>query len=471
MSRPNYIVPLVIAFAFFMEQIDGSVIATALPRIAESLNTDPIHLNLAITAYMFSLAVFIPLSGWIADRFGARNVFRLAIAVFTIGSIACGLSANLSQLVMARILQGAGGAMMVPVGRLVLLRTIPKAQLVDAIALMTAPALTGPVLGPPIGGIIVTYASWRWIFFINVPLGVLGIILASRYFKDIKGRKQEPLDFKGFVLMALSLTGLMFGLETIGRDIVSAPIIAGALGAGAIALIAYVRHMRRTKYPIVDLRPLSYATYRIAITGGSFFRIAIGAMPFLLPLMLQYGYGLTPAMSGFVTLASAAGACLMKTVAKPVIRWAGFRSLLVVNAVINALFFFGFALFDAHTSMAFIFTYLLVGSLFRSLQFTALNSVAYADIPEHLINRANTFYSTVQQLCFAMGVAAGAFVLNVTLHLHGTTQLRIADFQPAFLILSGLTLLSSAFYLFMARDAGDIMRGRQEAETLRKDPV
>ncbi len=457
-----------------MEQIDGSIIATALPKISQSLHTDPVHLNLAITAYIFSVAVFIPLSGWIADRFGARNVFRLAIVVFVLGSVACGLSENLSQLVFARILQGAGGAMMVPVGRLILLRSVPRSKYVEAHALMTAPALIGPVLGPPIGGIIVTYASWRWIFLINVPIGILGYLAATKYFENIKGRQRESLDFFGFVLMALSLAGLMFGFETAGRDSVPQAVTAAVTVAGFLGLWLYMRHMRGLSHPIIDYRPLLYKTYRASILSGSLFRIAVGAIPFLLPMMLQYGFGLTPAMSGFVTLASAAGACIMKIIAKPFIKLLGFRRLLIANSLFNALFFGSFAFFDKSTSLAFIFAFLLCFGLFRSLQFTALNSIAYADMPERLLSRANTLYSTVQQLSLGLGVAVGALALNMTLRLHETSALEIKEFAPAFIILTGLCVVSALGYLPLARNAGAIMSGRAPSpvvEDVNKDPA
>src|ERR1700722_106711 len=251
-SSRNMITPLIVACALFMEQLDGSIIATALPSISRSLQTDPLHLNLAITSYMFSLAVFIPLSGWVADRLGARTVFRAAIVVFTLGSIACGLSSSLLTLVLSRILQGMGGAMMVPVGRLVLLRTIPKAQLVDAMACVTAPALIGPVLGPPVGGLIVTYFSWRWIFFVNIPIGLLGFVLASMFIEDIRGRSREPLDKLGFGLMGLSMAGLVFAFETVGRHLLPTWEVITFLIVGLVSCTLYIWHTRRVQHPIID---------------------------------------------------------------------------------------------------------------------------------------------------------------------------------------------------------------------------
>lgn len=469
----NTIVPLVVACAFFMEQIDSSVITTAIPRISESLGADPLHLSLAVTAYMFSLAIFIPLSGWIADRFGARNVFRLAIVAFVVGSLACGFSNSLWELVLSRIFQGLGGAMMVPVGRLVLLKTVPKSHLVDAMALMTAPALAGPILGPPIGGFIATYASWRWIFFINLPLGLLGLYMATRYIEDFPQQKKTPLDLQGFVLMAVSLAGLIFVFEMVGRNIVPVSMIfVGAL-ISAISFVLYLKHSKKIRYPIIDLRPLLYPTYRAAIAGGSLFRIAIGAMPFLFPLLLQYGFGLSPVMSGSITLAGAAGAIVMKIMARPLVRVLGFRPVLVGGAILNALFFVGCAYFTPQTPLGFIFAFLLVGGILRSLQFTALNAVAYADIPNRLLSRANTLYTTMQQLSLSTGVALSAFILNISLGLRGETVLAVDDFMPAFWGLAALSLLSIGSFLPLRKDAGAVVRGQRLVvqETSRKDPV
>jgi len=467
------LVPLVVACALFMEQMDGAIIATALPRISQALHTDPLHLNLAITSYMFSLAVFIPLSGWIADRFGARTVFRAAIVVFTLGSVLCGLSSTLWELVLARMIQGAGGAMMVPVGRLVLLRTIPKAKLVDAMAWVTAPALIGPVMGPPIGGIIVTYASWRWIFLINVPIGILGYYLATRYIEDIRGRKDEPLDVRGFLIVALALAGLVFGFETIGRHVVSSYIVAAFMTIGVLCSYLYIRHIKNIDHPIIDLSLLRYPTYRASLTGGSLFRIAIGSLPFLLPLMMQYGFGATPAMSGFVTFASAAGAVLMKICATPIIRTLGFRPILIINTAVNSLFLAACAAFTQHTTLGLIFIVLLIGGFFRSLQFTALNTVAFAEIPQNMMSRANTFYNMMQQLALSLGVAMGALLLNLTLRWHTSAVLQAQDFWPAFLAVAVLSLFSIFYFVPLAHDAGAEVSGHaiRVEETAHKDPV
>src|SRR5438874_2268015 len=336
--RQRMLVPLIVACALFMENLDSTVLATALPAIARSLDENPLHLNLAISAYLFSLAVFIPVSGWVADRFGARTVFRGAIGIFLLGSVLCGLSPSLPAFVAARILQGMGGALMVPVGRLVLLRSVPKSELVSAMAYLTIPALIGPVVGPPLGGFIATYLSWRWIFWINIPVGILGIILATRFIPAIREKHVPPLDVAGLLLTAIALTGLVFGFETTGRDILPAPLVVLLLVVGATAALVYVAHARRATHPIIDLSLLRIATFRASVTGGSMFRIGIGAIPFLLPMMLQIGFHRTPFESGMLTFAAALGAMGMKTTAARILRRFGFRRVLIANAVVSSAF-------------------------------------------------------------------------------------------------------------------------------------
>ncbi|HEU0117151.1 MAG TPA: DHA2 family efflux MFS transporter permease subunit [Alphaproteobacteria bacterium] len=476
--RTSIITPLVIACALFMEQLDGSIIATALPTISRSLHTDPLHLNLAITSYMFSLAIFIPLSGWVADRLGARAIFRAAIVVFMLGSVACGFSDSLLTLVLSRSLQGLGGAMMVPVGRLVLLRSIPRSQLVDAMAWVTAPALIGPVMGPPLGGFIVTYASWRWIFFVNIPIGLLGLVMATIFIDDIKGRSREPLDKLGFGFMALSLAGLVFGFETVGRHLLPTEAVVACITSGVICFALYLWHVRHVDHPIVDLSLLKYPTYRASILGGSLTRIGIGALPFLLPLMLQYGFGLTPAASGFITFASAAGSILMKICATPIIRALGFRPILVFDALINTVFLAGCALFVPETPHSVIFIFLLLGGFFRSLQFTALNTIAFAEIPQALISRANTFYNMMQQLTLSLGVATGALMLNLSLGWHHETFLTAHDFWPAYLGVGIMSLLSALSFIPLPKHAGAELSGHAQPvhavpakESELKDPI
>lgn len=462
LSLPRRVViPLIVAFGLFMENLDSTVIVTALPAIADSLGVDPLALNLAITSYLLSLAVFIPLSGWAADRFGARNVFTLAIGVFVAGSIACGFADNLGTLVGARILQGAGGAMMVPVGRLVVLKTIPKSELVSSMAYLTVPALIGPVLGPPVGGFIATYFSWRWIFFINVPIGLIGGIVAWRLIGDIREENPRPLDARGFVLVGLGLAGLMFGFETVGREMLSDSVVAILIAGGAAAAGLYVLHARRTPTRILELALLQVATFRVSVVGGGLFRIGVGAIPFLLPLMLQVGFGLSPFASGLLTFASAAGALTMKMSAAPILRRFGFRRVLMWNAAISAGLIGTYGLFSPETAHALILVLLLAGGFFRSLQFTAINTIAYAEIAAGQMSQATTLAAVAQQLSLSFGVAIGAMLLHLTLALHGTGgALDAASFAPAFFGIGALALLSFLSFRTLQPGAGKELAGR-----------
>jgi EmrB/QacA subfamily drug resistance transporter len=457
------LVPLIVACALFMENLDSTVIATALPSIAQSFGEDPLRLNLAITSYLLSLAVFIPLSGWVADRYGARSVFRAAIVTFTLGSACCGLANSLPELVAARILQGVGGAMMVPVGRLVMLRTVPKSELVRAMSYLTVPALIGPVLGPPLGGFIVTYGSWRWIFYINLPIGVLGICLATLFIENIKEPGDWPLDLRGFVLAGLGLAGLMFGFETAGRGVLPGSTVAALLVAGVLCIALYVLHARVRTYPIIDLKLLRIPTFAAAIIGGSLFRIGIGALPFLLPLMLQLGFGLSPLASGLLTFTSAAGAMTMKMAAAPIIRALGFRKVLLGNAALSSLFALSYSLFTPSTPHWLIVLALLAGGFFRSLQFTSTNTLVFADVPLSMMSRATSFQSMVQQLSVSIGVGIGALLLHVTLLFQGKTALGPGDFAMTLVAVALISLSSIFFYLPLAREAGAEVSGHRVA--------
>ncbi len=459
-ARRPILVPLVVACAMFMQNLDSTVIATALPTIAQSLDESPLTLNVAITCYLLSLAVFIPISGWTADRFGARRVFSAAIVVFTLGSIGCGMANSLGALVAARILQGMGGALMVPVGRLVLLRTVEKSDLVRAMSYVSVPALIGPVMGPPLGGFIVTYWSWRWIFFINIPIGILGIILVNLLVGDLKETGRRPFDLGGFALTGIGLATLAFGFENIGRGALSGILVAALLAVGASCTLLYLRHAHRVAYPIIDLALFRIPTYAAASIGGFLFRMGLGALPFLLPLMLQVGFGLDALSSGLLTFASAAGAMTMKMTAARIIRTLGFRIVLVGDAVISAAFLFGYSLFRPDTPHLVIFLALLAGGFFRSLQMTGINTLSYADVPPAMLSRATSLTSMAQQLSQTVGVATGALLLQVVLALRGGTALMAADFYPAFVGVAMISLLSVPFFVRMSPDAGAEVSGR-----------
>ncbi len=460
------IISLMVACAMFMQNLDSTIIATALPTIGRSIGESPLRLNVAITCYLLSLAVFIPISGWTADRFGARRVFSAAIVVFTLGSIACGLAQSLWMLVIARIVQGMGGAMMVPVGRLVLLRTVAKSELVRAMSYVSVPALIGPVIGPPLGGFIVTYASWRWIFFINIPIGLAGVLLVNLFVENLGEATVRPFDLYGFVLTGIGLASLAFGFEAGGRGALPWPVALGLLAGGALCLAAYVRHARRIDHPIIDLALLRIPTYAVTTAGGFLFRMGLGALPFLMPLMLQVGFGLDPLSSGLITFASAAGALSNKLFVSPIIRTFGFRRVLIGNTIVSSAFLFGYSYFRPTTPHVVIFFALLAGGFFRSLQMTSVNTLSYADVPAAMLSRATSLTSMAQQLSQSVGVGTGALLLYLMLALHGRAVSSAADFSFALAAVATISMLSVPFFLRMPADAGAEVSGRAVASKM-----
>ena len=462
--RKERIIPLIVAAALFMENMDATVIATSLPAIAADIGTSPLTLKLAITSYLLALAVCIPASGWVADRFGARRVFTCAIVVFMTGSIGCALTQSIEHFVVARTIEGIGGAMMTPVGRLVLLRSIPKRELVNAMAWVTTPALIGPVVGPALGGFITTYFSWHYIFLINIPIGLLGIYMAQRYIDPIKSDDIQPFDFKGFFLSGFGLGGIAFGLSVAGLNILPWPVVIGFIVGGAISMTLYVLHYKRVPYPVLDFSLLRLTTMRATIFGGFLFRLGIGSLPFLLPLLLQVGFGLTPFRSGLITFGSAVGALFMKTLAARIIDRFGFRSVMTVNALISAVFLAVCALFTPQTPLTLILILLIVGGFFRSLQFTAINTIGYAEVDLPRMSRATTLVSVTQQLAISAGVAVGAFSVELTMLLRKTHELTAADFSPAFLVVTLISASSAIVFFLMPADAGHQVSGRRAKE-------
>jgi EmrB/QacA subfamily drug resistance transporter len=458
--RRDRIVPLIIAVALFMENMDSTVIATSLPAIATDIGANPLELKLAVTSYLLSLAIFIPASGWTADRFGARTVFRAAIAVFMLGSIGCALSSSLTDFVIARIVQGMGGAMMTPVGRMVLVRSISKRELVNAMAWVTTPALIGPVLGPPVGGFITTYATWHWIFIINLPIGLLGIVLATRYVDDIRAEKRERFDVLGMVLAGLGIAGVAFGLSVLGLNFLPWWIVVALVVSGACFIAAYLVHARHTENPALDLTLFRLPTFFAGVTGGFIFRLGLGALPFLLPLMLQVGFGMSPFQSGMITFATALGAMGMKWATGAILRRFGFRTILTTNAVISAAFLAVCAAFTATTPIAIMVVLLLVGGFFRSLQFTSINTIAYAEVEHSRVSRATALVSVAQQLAVSAGVALGALAVETTVRLKGTGILEASDFPPAFLVVAAISALSVFIFAWLPSDAGAEMANR-----------
>jgi len=459
-ARTGPLLPMIIGAALFMQTLDSTVISNALPTMARSLHKDPLILNLAITAYLLSAAVFLPISAWVADRFGAKNVFRLAIIGFASSSLLCGVSQNLLELVGARMLQGVAGAMMLPVGRLVLLRSVPKSELVRAMSYLTMPALLGPILGPPIGGFIVTFSSWRWIFFINVPMGILGVVLATLFIPDVREEAREKLDVRGFILTGCGLAGLVYGFDNLGKNELPFTVVAAMLIGGVICGWLYTFHAKRTPNAILDLSLLKIKTFTASTVGGLFSRLVIGASPFLLALLLQLGFGLSAFQAGLLTFAGAAGALLMKTTARPIIGLFGFKRVLIFNAIVVALLSGSYAFFRVTTPHWILLLTLLTGGFFRSLQFTALNAMGYADIPQPLMSRASSLASMFQQLAQSLGVGLAAMLIHYTLVWRHSPRLSAADITPAFAIVAGLSLIAVFFFAALPADAGAEVSGR-----------
>ena len=452
---------LLVACALFMENLDSSILATALPAIATSLQENPLRLSLAISSYLLSLAVFIPVSGWIADRHGARHVFRAAILVFTLGSLCCALAPNTLLLVLARALQGIGGALMVPVGRLVVLRRIPKADMVSAMVWISVPALVAPIVAPLLGGFIATYASWRWIFLINLPMGVLGYVLVSRYITQNERGTRRPMDFRGWLILGAGLVTLVFGAESAGKGILPGTLTAALIAAGVTLLGLYVRHTRRATHPVLQLDLMRLPTFRASVLGGSLFRVTTGATSFLLPLLLQSGFGMTAAQAGALTFAIAIGAMTMRTGASRIVRRFGFRRVLVLDALIAAALVGSCGLLTADTSHLLMLTLFVAVGLSRSIMFTCVNTMGYADVGEKDMSAATSFNGTAQQVAMTVGVAVAAQALHVTALIRGSATAIAADFPPAFLVIAGVAALSALVYRRLPPDAGNSVSGHR----------
>jgi EmrB/QacA subfamily drug resistance transporter len=461
----EHIVPLVVAVALFMENMDSTVIATSLPAIAADIGTSPLALKLAITAYVLTLAVFLPVSGWTADRFGARRVFRAAIVVFMAGSIGCALSDSLTWFVLARMLQGMGGAMMTPVGRLILVRSVDKRELINAMVWVTLPALIGPLIGPPLGGFITTFASWHWIFLINIPMGLAGIVLATVFIEDVRAEKPDPLDAVGVLLAGVGIGGLAFGGSVLGLNFLPTGVVIGLIVIGAVSTYAYVLHARTTPAPVLDLSLLRIPTLRASLFGGFIYRSGIGAMPFLLPLLFQLGFHMTAFQSGLITLCNVVGAMGMKTIIPIILRSIGFRRALTVNALVSAALVAACATFTPGVSFVWIVAVLTLGGFLRSLEFTSLNTIAYADVDHRFISRATSLIAVGQQLSISVGVAVGALAVDVTLGLRGHDTITAADFQPAWLTIAAISALSCLVFWRMPSDAGAALSRHGPAAT------
>jgi EmrB/QacA subfamily drug resistance transporter len=449
------LIPLIVATALFMENMDATVLATSLPAIARDIGADPINLKLALTTYLLALAVFIPASGWMADRFGAKNIFRAAMVVFALGSVACALSTSLGWLVAARALQGMGGAMMTPVGRLIVLRTVPRAEMIGAIAWLAIPALVGPVVGPPLGGFITTYFDWRWIFWINIPVALAGLALITRFIPDVREESSSGFDVWGFLLIGPGLSLFLTGVTLMGVGELATPtMIAAIILAGAALLVAYVWYALRVPDPIVDLKLLAIPTFRTGVVGGFLFRTGIASSPFLLPLLFQVGFGMDAFQSGLLTFATGIGSIFMKTQVTSILRRHGFRRILVFNALVASAFAAIPALFTIATPALLIIGLFILSGLSKSLQFTGINALSYADVPPELLSRATSFASVCQKLSGAVGVTVAALGLEFAQMSTGGQVLDLAHFPPVFILVAVISASSIVLFMQLSRSAG-----------------
>lgn len=451
------LIALVVAVTFFMENLDATVIATALPTMASAFGITPVDMNIGITAYILAVAIFIPLSSWIADRFGARKVFAGAIVVFTLASLLCGLSQNIEMFVFARVLQGIGGALMVPVGRLAVLRNTDKKDLVKMIAVITWPGLVAPILGPIVGGLIVTHASWPWIFYVNLPLGALALFAALWLVPEGREEHVRPFDGKGFALLAGACASLLGGLEWLGSQHGNAMFSGFALViTGMILAVWAVHHCRHHTHPLLPLGTVSINTFRVSLFGGSLFRLAISALPFLLPLLFQVGFGLSPVDAGLLVLAVFAGNLAMKPFTTAIMQRYGFRQVLLVNGVIGVISIVACAFFTPQTPFAVIAAVLFIGGLSRSMQFTCYNSIGFADVPKARMSEASALFSMFFQLAMGLGVTVAALLLRASMSVQGhELQAQVADFRVAFVGVAVLGLLALVDVIRLPKDAGD----------------
>jgi EmrB/QacA subfamily drug resistance transporter len=459
--------PWIVASALFMEQLDSTIINTAVPAMAESLDVTPLSLKAVVTSYIVSLAVCIPASGWMADRFGTRRVFTTAVAIFTISSVLCGLAVNVPMLVATRILQGIGAAMMMPVGRLAILRTFAKSELLVALNFVILPALIGPMLGPTVGGLIVHWLSWREIFFVNVPVGLAALYFIHRYMPDYKGEAARRLDVIGLVLFGSGAALLSWLLEVFGEHSIDPTSAAVVLVVSLSLLATFTWHARTAPAPLLKPSLFRLRTFRVSVIGGFITRLGIGGLPFLLPLLYQLGLGMQAWQSGLLMIPTAAAAMGMKLFSVRVLRRYGFRKVLIVNTVLSGLTICMFALITPSTPVALIVCAGLAQGFFNSLQFSSLNSMAYADVETRDSSMASTIASTLQQMSLGFGLACGSLIAGW--YLGGLPQTDSAAvtvaLHHAFLTLGALTILSSlTFWTLRAGDGENVSRGAARAD-------
>ena len=458
------IVALVVAVAFFMQLLDSTIVVTSLPQMGLDFGVPPISMSIGLTVYMLTMAAFIPLAGWLGDRFGARSIFLASIAIFTAASLFCGLAATLEQFIIARAVQGLGAALMTPIGRVLVLKNAPKSELVTAVALITWPALIAPVIGPLLGSLITTYLSWHWNFFINLPIGVVGLFLVWRFVPNQREDGAGQLDIPGFLLSALGLTLLLAGLETFTQGTATLPLVALLLVGGIVLGIAATWHFKRVANPLLDLSAFRVQTFALStLSAGTALRASINATPFLIPLFLQVGFGLDPIAAGTYLLVYFAGNLAMKTVTTRTLRWFGFRRVLVINGLISSASIAACGLLTPDAPQWVIMVLFFVAGLSRSMQFTALNTLGFADITPEQRSSASTVSSMLQQVSMLLGVAIAAATLNLSSLLRGGIGAPLVDFHWAFLVVGAIGMTASLRFLALSPTAGAEVSGHRVA--------
>jgi len=455
------LLPWLVAVAFFMQSLDTTILNTAVPAIAQAMNVTPLNVKSVLASYTLSLAVFIPVSGWMADRFGTRRVFVTAIALFCLGSLLCGLATDIDMLVACRVLQGAGGAMMMPVGRMTLARTYGKADLVRAMSFVAIPSLIGPMIGPVAGGAIVHWLHWSVVFFVNIPVGIVGLYYVRRYLPDYREEKSHPLDVLGLILFGGGIALLSYVLEVFGDTTLSPGEVLALMAVAAVLLAGYGIRTSLTEFPLLNLGLFRIRTFRAAVSGGFFTRLGLGGIPFLFPLLYQIGLGLSPIQSGLLVLPQAVASIGLKTFMPAILARLGYRTVLVFNTIVVGLLIMSFATVGAETPIWRIVLQAFALGLFTSMQYTSMNTLVYADVSSAQTSGASTIAATGQQLSISFGVAGASLIaaMFVPAEMHSHAGAMIYGVQQAFLILGVMTVVSSVVFMELkADDGGDISR-------------